>query len=363
MVANLNVNLAGLRLVHPVLPAAGPPGHNGAALLACARGGAAALVSKTISLQPAEVPKPNMAAIPCGFLNTELWSELSVEQFIEREFPQASEAGLPLIVSLGYTAAEISALVPRVRPFAHALELSTHYVGDDVGPMQEAVRAAKEATDLPVFVKISPFRDVRRAAVAAAAAGADGIVAVNSFGPCLGVDVERGQVLLGSHDGYAWLSGPALKPLALRCVFDIVREVDLPVIGVGGISTARDAIEFFMVGAHAVGVCTAAILNGPTVYGRLANEIAAWLDAHGYPSLEAVRGLAIQNWEKRRFRTFPLPPTLDADACTGCGRCEVSCVYDAIHVRERRAHINAEHCRGCGLCVTRCPTGALTLLE
>jgi dihydroorotate dehydrogenase (NAD+) catalytic subunit len=359
--ADLSVEIAGLRFSNPVLPAAGPPGWNGEAMKACAEGGAGGIVSKTVSVQPAVVPTPNMAQVPGGFLNTELWSELPVEQSIEREYPIAKETGIPLIVSLGYTAEEIAHLAPRVRPFADALELSTHYIGDDPSPMMAAIRAAKDAVDAPVFVKLSPFRDMTTAARAADDAGADGIVAVNSFGPCLGVDVETGQLLMGSKEGYGWLSGRALKPLALRCVFDVARAVNLPIIGVGGISRGTDAVEFFMVGASAVGVCTAAILKGPQVFGKIAHQIETWLDEHGYASVEEVRGLAIRRWEERAFRTAHVPPTLDVEACTGCGLCETSCVYDAIHVVDEKAVLTPEKCYGCGLCVTRCPVRALAI--
>jgi dihydroorotate dehydrogenase (NAD+) catalytic subunit len=359
--ADLSTRIASISLANPVMPAAGPPGWNGEAMKACAEGGAGAIVAKTISVQPATVPTPNMARISGGFLNTELWSELPAEQFIEREYPIAKEAGVPLIVSLGYTAEEIAQLAPRVRPFADALELSTHYIGDDPSPMMAAIRAAKEAVDVPVFVKLSPFRDMTTAAQAAVEAGADGIVAVNSFGPCLGVDIETGKMLMGSREGYGWLSGEALKPLALRCVFDVARTVGLPIIGVGGITRGSDAIEFLMVGASAVGVCTAAILKGPQIYGKVAREIEKWLDEHGYASVEDVRGLAIQRWREREFRTIHVPPTLDVETCTGCGLCEASCVYGAIHVTDDKAKLSPEVCYGCGLCVTRCPVRALSI--
>jgi dihydroorotate dehydrogenase subfamily 1 len=358
-VADLTVEIAGLRFSNPVLPAAGPPGWNGAAMQACVEGGAGGMVSKTVSVVPAAAPVPNMAQVSAGMLNAELWSELPVEQFLEQEYPLARETGVPLIVSLGYTADEIAWLAPLVRPFADALELSTHYVGDDPAPMVEAVRAAGKAVDVPILVKLSPFRDVAVAARAAADAGADGIVAVNSFGPCLGVDVETGRLLMGSETGYGWLSGPALKPLALRCVFDVARAVDLPVIGVGGIGNGKDAIEFLMVGASAVGVCTAAILRGPQVFGRIAGQIGRWLDDHGYEAVDEVRGLALRRWEACGSAIVPGTPSLDAEVCTGCGLCETSCVYGAIHVVENKAVLVEDDCTGCGLCVTRCPVRAL----
>ncbi len=353
---DLSVEILGLRFPNPVMTAAGPPGRDGAALLACAAGGAGGLVAKTISRTAALVPTPNMAEIGHGFLNTELWSELPPERWIDREYALARTAEVPLIVSLGYTAADIEALTPRIRPFADAVELSTHYIGEDAAPMRDAIRAAKAALDVPVLVKLSPLgREMSRAAEAAAAAGADGIVAINSFGPCLSIDLETGEPRMGGADGTGWLSGPALKPLALRCGRDVARAVDLPVIGCGGVSRGTDVIEMAMAGASAVQVCTAAILRGRDVYGRIAGEVAAWLAAHGHGSLEAVRGLALRTPPPDASR----PPLLDVDLCNGCGLCEGSCVYDAIHVVDRRAILDEERCERCGLCITRCRPGAL----
>ena len=265
-------------------------------MLGCVLGGAGGLVSKTISTSGAIVPQPCMAEVGrAGMLNTELWAEYPPEQYIEHEYALARQSGVPLIISLGYTADQVAALAPRVKPYADALELSTHYVGDDPGPMQAAIRAAKRAVDVPVFVKMSPFRDVVSGARAALAAGADGLVAVNSFGPAFGLDIETGRPLLGSAQGYGWLSGTSLKPLGLRCVHDIAQITDKPIFGVGGIGHGLDAIEYFMVGASAVQVCTAAILRGPDVHGRIAREMSEWLDRHGYASVNDIKGLALRS--------------------------------------------------------------------
>lgn len=354
--ADLSVELAGLRFANPVLPAAGPPGRDGMALVACAEGGAGGLVAKTISVIPADPPVPNMAEVAHGMVNTELWSELPVEQWLEREYPAARGPGLPLIVSLGYTPDEVATLAPRVRPYADAVELSTHYIGEDPAPMTGAIRAAKAALDVPVFVKLSPHgHDMGRAARLAAEAGADGIVAINSFGPVLALDVETGLPRLGGANGYGWLSGPAIRPLAARCIREIVRAVDLPVFGVGGVARGADAVELLLAGASAVQVCTAAILRGPAVLGRIVSELDRWLDSHGEPS---VRGLTERG---RRATARPAAgiPVVDPEACNGCGVCVTSCVYGAIHVVDGRAALDGETCTRCGLCVSRCRLDAL----
>jgi dihydroorotate dehydrogenase (NAD+) catalytic subunit len=352
-----SVEVCGIRFANPVLTAAGPPVRDGAAILSCAAGGAGGLVAKTISRLAAVVPTPNMAEIQHGFLNAELWSELPPERWLDRELPLARTASLPLIVSLGYSAADIAWLAPRVRPFADALELSTHYIGEDPGPMVDAIRAAKDAVDVPVFVKLSPLgRELPRAAEAAARAGADAIVAINSFGPCLAIDIETGRPRMGGVDGSGWLSGPALKPLAVRSVYDVARSVDLPVIGCGGISRGTDVIEMAMAGASAVQVCTAAILRGHGVFGKIARETAAWLAAHGYTRLDEVRGMAARTPVPAQV---PGPPVVDVDLCNGCALCEGSCVYDAIHIVGGKAELDADRCERCGLCLTRCRPGAI----
>jgi dihydroorotate dehydrogenase subfamily 1 len=297
-----------------------------------------------------------MAEIQHGMVNTELWSELPPEQWLETEYAVARTSGLPLIISLGYTPTEIAELAPKVAPFADAVELSTHYIGEDPEPMVGAIRAARDALDVPILVKLSPHgSDMAGAARAAADAGADGIVAINSFGPVLSIDIETALPRLGGPSGYGWISGPALKPLAIRCVRDIARTVDLPIVGVGGVSNGKDAVEMLMAGATAVGVCTAAILRGPQLFGRIARELSEWLDAHGYDSPAVIRGRALT----RAWPSGVLPVPRILESCNGCAICETPCVYGAIHMVDGRAAIDGELCTRCGLCVTRCRLDAI----
>jgi len=358
--AKLSVTICGIEFVNPVMPAAGPPVKDGAMCQAAARGGAGGIVTKTISVLPADVPRPCMAEVKGGFLNTELWSELPKEQWLASEYKLAQQTGLPLLIGLGYTAEQISELAPLVAPYATALELSTHYVGNDISPIINALKAAKAAVDIPVFMKMSPHPNIQEIAKAVEAAGADGLVMINSFGPCLGIDLETGLPLMGSQEGYGWLSGAAIKPLALRCIYDAARVVNIPIIGVGGVTNGRDVAEMFMAGASAVQVCTEAILKGPNIYGKIVRELDEFLDSHGYTSVEEIKGLAIRKMAARSgAKALPIP-MVNQQKCTLCGLCEVSCVYDAIS-RGQELRIDPEKCFSCGLCISRCKQQALRM--
>jgi dihydroorotate dehydrogenase subfamily 1 len=366
--ANLNVKICGIEFANPVMPAAGPPTKDGAICMAAAAGGAGALVTKTISVEPADVPRPCMAEIRGGFLNTELWSELPKEQWLETEYKLAKATGLPVIVGLGYSADQIRELAPLVKPYADALELSTHYIGNDLSPIINALRAAKAAVDVPVFMKVSPHPNIQEIAVALEKAGADGLVMINSFGPCLSIDLESGLPLMGSREGYGWLSGGAIKPLALRCVYDAARVVKIPIFGVGGISNGRDAVEMFMAGASAVQVCTEAILRGPTVYGRIARELNAFLDEHGYASVDEIKGLTIRKMAERDSSRHVSAPVVDMTQCVLCISCETSCPYGAISRTGTLKtggvlEIDEEKCFTCGLCISRCKKHALSMTQ
>lgn len=363
---DLGVHVGGLKLRSPLMAAAGPATETGQGMAACLQSGAAAVVARTVSVQPA--PAAGLLREAAGgrgsLMSTQLWSALPVEQYVAAEYALA--AGGPLVVSLGYSAEHVRALAPLVRPFAAAVELSTQFLADDPRLMADAVAAAKALLDVPIWVKLTALgRDVVAWARLAQEAGADAVVAMGGFAPCLSIDAERGAVAFAETGGYGWLSGPAVRQVALRCVWDIARQVDIDVIGCGGVARGDDVVEFMMAGAQAVQVCSAAIAGGPQVFGKISAELNAWLEAHGRASAAGLVGFAQRQLARRAFRTNHLPPVLDVDLCIGCEICPTSCVYDAlVMVGERKTpgykvQVIPERCWGCGICATRCPTRAL----
>jgi len=360
--ANLKTEFAGLKLKNPVMPAAGPPIKDAQAAVKAKEGGAGAIVTKTISTTAAKVPRPNMARVKSGFLNTELWSELPPEKWLNEEYPKIRRLGLPVIAGIGYTKDQIKSLAKKVEKYADALELSTHYLGNDTTPMEESIKAAKDEVEIPVFVKLSPQIDIPEFAEAAEKAGADGIVLINSFGPTLDINPETGKPLMGSENGFGWLSGEAIFPLALRAVYQAANNVNIPVIGVGGIDSGIKVAKMFMAGVSAVQVCTEAIVNGPHVYEKINNELNNFLDKNNYQSLKDIQNLTAKVMQKEaNYDT--IVPTVIKENCTTCGLCVTSCVYQAISFNESNDYIviDSQKCEGCGLCITRCNFNALKL--
>ena len=367
--ADMRVRLLGLEFRNPVLPAAGPNVRDGAALQSCAEGGAGGLLSKTVSVRAAPVPRPNMALYARnGLINTELWTELSLEQWLEHEYDVGLAAArahhIPFIASMGYTPDELRRVAPQVAAKGvEAIEFTIHYVGTDPGAVVECAQALREVVELPIIAKLSPHHGDLGELAAGLEPYVDAFSCINSFGPTLHIDVERAEPIMGSKHGYGWISGEPIKPLALRCVFEVARRVSKPVIGVGGIARGEDVIEFFMAGASMVGICTAAILQGNHIYGQVAREAALWLDEHGYESIEQVRGLYLNKYRdgQRVVTEFEEAPVLEEKACITCTRCEAVCWYDAIQAPPwELPAISAEPCFQCGLCVTACPTAALS---
>jgi dihydroorotate dehydrogenase subfamily 1 len=362
--ADLKTTIWGIEFPNPVWTAAGPGGADAAMLLRAARGGAGALVAKTISVEGARVPTPNISSPFSGsLLNAELWSEHGYRRFIKNELARLREAGVPVIASVGYSAEELAVLGKELEAagVAAAVEFSIHYVGKDPENLKRLAGALKDNLTIPVLAKLSPGISDLEGAVRILDEIVDGFVAINSVGPALDFDVETREPLLGSADGRGWLSGAAILPVALHYVEAIASMTGKPVIGVGGVRRVEDVVKHLMAGASAVQVCSLAVLKGQEVYGRLAADLSRWLDTHGFENVSQIVGLyrrVRRETAEARETGFP---EIDYELCNLCLLCERSCIHRAIAFEDKEFHLDDTRCVRCGLCCSLCPKNALSM--
>lgn len=361
--ADLSVKINDIEFKNPVLPAAGPSVRTSEMMLKALEGGAGGIVTKTVSVKVAHDSRPTIRKGVCsGLINAETWSEIPFEKLL-CEYRKVKEAGSPLIISIGYSLEEVSKLgrflEKEIQP--DAIEFSTHYTGRSVEPILDVARSLKGSVDIPIWMKVSPnFPDIEKLAEKTSPF-VDAFVAINSFGPVLDFDIETAEPLLGSEYGEGWLSGPPILPLALRIVYQISTATDKPVIGVGGVTSGVDAIKFFMVGASLIGVCSAVIKKGHSVYGKIAEEINDWLDEHNFQSVNEIRNLYKERLKERK--TFSTQPKMNIseEDCTGCTACVNFCVNEALYMEGKVARVKTERCIGCGFCQDSCNFGAMKL--
>jgi len=295
----LEVQLGRLRLANPIMVASGTFGYarEMAGLVDLRRLGA--IVPKTITPLPrAGNPPPRTVETAAGMLNSIGLDNDGIEAFIGNQLPYLARLGVPIIVSIaGKNYDEFVSMAVRLDGLSGvaALELNISCpnvsggvdFGADAGMCQRLVAGVRQVCSLPVLAKLTPnVTDITSIAAAAEEGGADALTVINT---CLGmaVDWRRRRPILGNVLG--GLSGPAIKPIALRAVYQVARTVKAPVVGVGGIATIDDVMEFLVTGATAVQIGTANFYD-PTVTMRLLDQLPGALAELGAATVAEVVG-------------------------------------------------------------------------
>jgi dihydroorotate dehydrogenase (NAD+) catalytic subunit len=304
---DLSIELCGCRLRNPLVLASGIWGCSAGTLVRLAREGAGAVTSKSCSLEPMRGhPNPTVLDWGAGLINAiGLANPGAIE---EREILRKAKEGLaplgvPLIASVfGHTKADFcqaACLVAEAEPDFLELNISCPNVEAEFGrpfALDPSSAAAVTTAVRRVFagrllVKLSPNTpDIVAVARAVADAGADGLTAVNTLGPGMIIDVHAHRPVLANLAG--GVSGQALRPIALRCVYDITASVHIPVIGTGGILTGEDAMQIVMAGATAVGIGSALYARGSSAFARILAELTLLMAEEGYTDLAQFRGCA-----------------------------------------------------------------------
>ena len=300
--ADLRTRVAGLEMENPTMLASGILGQTGESLLRIVKeGGAGAVVTKSIGLEPREGHgNPCILELDNGIINAMGLPNPGIDDFGE-EMSIALKGGAPVIGSIfADTPENFALLAEKMKQYgAHAVELNLSCphadkygldVGSDPAKVAEIVKAVKKAVKIPVLAKLSPMvPDIAAIALAAEGAGCDAIVAINTL-KAMSISTEIGTPILKNRVG--GLSGPAIKPVGVRAVYEIAAKVKIPIIGVGGICTGQDALEYLMAGASAVQIGSGVRYRGTGVFGKVSKEISEFMDSEGYAKLEDVIGLA-----------------------------------------------------------------------
>ena len=301
MKPDMKVRLAGLELVNPVIAASGTFGYGIEFEEIVSLEAIGGFSTKGISLQPMTGhPAPRIVQTASGMLNAVGLQNVGVEEFVAKKLPPLKRyPKCQCIVNVfGSTAREYMAVIERLNRAegiaAYELNVSCPNVhaggmafGADPVELEHLVKLAKAAAQRPLIVKLSPnVTSIAQMAKVAADAGADALSLVNTF-MGMSIDAETRKPRLTNITG--GLSGPAIKPIALRMVYEVARAVTIPVIGMGGIVTPEDAVEFLLAGATAVQVGTASYAD-PRAVERLANGLESWCRGHQVQRVASLTG-------------------------------------------------------------------------
>jgi len=298
--ADIRTDIGGLRLKKPVMTASGTFGYGLEFADLVNLEDIGGIIVKGTTLKPREGNDyPRMAETASGMLNCVGLQNKGVDYFCKHIYPQIKDIGTNMIVNVsGSSIEDYAECAARINELERipAIELNISCPNVKQGGMafgvtakgaQSVVEAVRQVYQKTLIVKLSPnVTDIAEIAIAAEYAGADAVSLINTL-MGMAIDIERRRPLLSINTG--GLSGPAVKPVAVRMVWQVAHAVRIPVVGLGGIMTAEDAIEFLMAGASAVEVGTANFID-PAVSVKIAQGISNWLDAHNYKSVQEIIG-------------------------------------------------------------------------
>jgi len=303
MKSNMSVEFAGLKLKNPVMPASGCFGFGREYSNYYDLNKLGAIVVKATTKLPRKGnPTPRVTEVRGGMLNSIGLANPGLDKVIAEELPWLQQFDIPVIVNVaGETVEEYCTVVDGIckSGLAHAIELNVSCpnvecgglsFGVDTKVLTELLESLRKVCTLPLIVKLSPnVTDIAEIAKAAEAAGADGLSLINTL-IGMKIDINTRRPVLGR--GIGGVSGPAIKPVAVRMVYQVAKAVKIPIIGIGGIYSAEDVIEYIMAGATAVQVGTANFTN-PMACPEIITELNKYMSEHGIKDLAEIRGCVL----------------------------------------------------------------------
>lgn len=391
MTANLHTSFLGIDFENPFLLASAPPTALIESIDKSFEMGWGGAVLKTITPDDLEMNEasPRYAVLHdrkriIGFQNIELLSHQTVKywcegiKFLKQKYPHKviiasimapvnKDAWQDLVRTINNTPAdafELNFSCPHGMP-EKGIGMA---IGTDAEVSAQITKWVKEVAQKPVFVKLSPnVSDIARIARAVESANADGLAAINTVRGFMGIDINTFKPLLNVNGKttYGGCSGTMVKPIGLRCVAQIRQASKLPILGMGGISSWEDAVQYMAVGSDAVQVCTEVMLNGYKVIGPMLKGLSTYLEEKGFSEVRALKDKAIATLcTHENLPKTPLAyPQIAHDVCGRCGKCVTICSeseHQALRLDDGYIRVDKTRCVGCGLCRFVCPVGAIT---
>jgi len=299
---NISTEISGLKLRNPLILASGILGETGESLVNAARNGAGAVTTKSIGIKPKKGNKnPTLIETKYGLINAIGLANSGIDNY-ENEIKTALKSNVPVIGSVfGKNKKEFVLVSKKMENFGvNAVELNMSCphargygveIGEDKKLVYDIVRNVKKTVDIPVFVKISAHSNNLSLAKNIERAKADAIVAINSLRG-MKIDLDLGiPVLSNKIGGY---SGPGIKPVGVRTVYEIASSVKIPIIGCGGVMNGEDAVEYMMAGASAVQIGSAVHYRGVDVFRKICKEIKTWMKKNNYKKIDEIVGIGLK---------------------------------------------------------------------
>lgn len=389
--ADLSVNVGGIRSPNPFWLASAPPTNSGYQVMRAFEAGWGGAVWKTLG-DPIVNVSSRFGGLHVegvrmvGFNNIELITDRPLEdnlremREVKRAFPDRAVIASLMVDNVKEVWQEIVKRVQDVGVDGFELNfgcphgMSERGMGSAVGQSPEFLQLATEwvveVAEVPVIVKLTPnITDIRYTARAAAQGGAHAVSMINTINSLIGVDLSTWTPIpnvdgLSAHGGYC---GPAVKPIALNMVADCARDplVGIPISGIGGVSTWQDAVEYMLLGASGVQVCTAVMHHGFRIVEDMIDGLNQYLDGRGLSSAMDLVGKAVGrvvNWGDLNLE-YKVVARIDQDKCIHCNKCYIACEDAAHQCIDRVADgsgqlalvVDEEECVGCNLCAIVCP--------
>ncbi len=396
---DLKVEIAGVTFLNPVLPAASELVFDGPSANSMVEQGVGGIVTKTfttsaefrIRLHPYQFP---LCHFDPSFKKSGSFYSLAsphvqeMNRVMERNVPEMAqvcrEHGVPLIVSFYEKPHDLASWKRVAKGFerAGAQMLELNFSSPTMkGELEKnlkvglkIIEAVGRSSNIPFGVKISPMFEPLMDAVKGWKARGISFLTAHNAPSGIYVDVEK-ETVYGAPALGGYLIGRPFLPISLARVVQVLKAIEIPVVGVGGIFSGRDALQYLLCGSSLVQVATAAYIEGRGVFRKIHREIISWMRRKGYSAISEFRGKVLQkvvpSIELKRRERFPyaIPPDtpyipkIDHKKCTFCQTCCRSCFYGVLHPEQRKIRVNGKRCWSCGFCVGICPEKAIKLID